>query len=182
MKRAMTVFSGIAAVVIAASTGALQAQGGQAAQGSQAGQSAKPPSDAAKSQAVQLTGCLAKGTEANSFVLNNATQASTAAGESGKSAATRSYHLTAKEDLKLAGHVGHRVEITGTTSATAAASTGAKTGATAAGTGAGSATRGGPTGSGAGAGAAAGSGAGAKAGEMQHVTVTGMKHIAATCS
>jgi hypothetical protein len=134
------VFAGIVAAVLAGSS-ALQAQATQ-----------KPGQDTAKGKSVQLTGCLAKGTDAGSFMLNNATEAS-ASKEAAKGAAAKSYHLVAKDSsLKLADHVGHTVEITGTVEPMGAAKS-----------------------------SAAASGAAGKAGDMPHVTVTAMKHVAGSC-
>ena len=78
---------------------------------------------------VTVTGCVAAGTEAGRFILTNAAvvPAATAAttGTSGvaspaDAAATTSYALTGS-DLKA--HLGHKVEVTGTTSQHAAKAT-----------------------------------------------------------
>ena len=121
-----------------------------------------------KAKTVTLTGCLAKGDTADSFTLNKASMAgekTAAAGAAGEKTGTKdaqgtAYHLTPGKVQKLEAHVGHTVEITGTVSAMGDKSKGS--GAT------------GTTG-------AAGSASSAKP-AMQHVNVTGMKHVAATCS
>jgi hypothetical protein len=56
---------------------------------------------------MSLTGCLQKGAEANTFKLSNVT------GEHAKHA--EAWELVAARDLKLADHVGHKVEVTGMT-------------------------------------------------------------------
>ena len=61
--------------------------------------------------AHSMTGCLAKGTEANTYVLNNA---------EGKGPKTVEIIETAS-GVDLAPHVGHKVTITGTTIGTKAA-------------------------------------------------------------
>jgi hypothetical protein len=55
-----------------------------------------------------LTGCLQKGSEPNTFKLNNAS------GEHAKGA-TEWELVGAPADLKLGDHVGHKVEVTGST-------------------------------------------------------------------
>jgi hypothetical protein len=135
MKRRLVVMVGVVAVALAAAGGVLAAQATQDA----------------KQKTMQLTGCLAKGTDAGSFVLNDATPATTGKEET-KTAAkaeTKSYHLMPKDTVKLDAHVGHRIEVT----VEEAAGT-AKPGAT---------------------------GTSGKAGDMPHVTVTAMKHIAPKC-
>ena len=134
---------------------------------------------------MTLTGCLAKGSDASSFMLNDAMPATAAkeqSKETSKSADMKSYHVMTKDSaLKLADHVGHRVTLTGTVdemagssaAGSATSSAGGRTGS-AAGTGA----AGGTTASGTTAG---GTGA-AKGGSMAHLTVTSMKHVAATCT
>jgi len=54
-----------------------------------------------------LTGCLTAGSDAKSFVLTNATL------PDGKAAAADRWDLTAAATLKLADHVGHKVEVKG---------------------------------------------------------------------
>jgi hypothetical protein len=119
--------------------------------------------DAQKGKATTVTGCLEKGADANSFVLremaSDEAAKGAAAGAAG-SAAAKSYHVTTSDaSLKLAGHVGHRVSLTGTVEEMA--------GKSAAGAQPGTA---GTTGT-----------AGAKA-ASPHLTVTSMKHIAPTCT
>ena len=122
-----------------------------------------------------VTGCLAKGTDASSFMLNDAMPATAAkeqSKEASKSADMRSYHVMAGDSsLKLADHVGHRVTLTGTVEEMAG---GSAAGTSKSGAGA-------TTGGSAGTGAAASTG-GAKAGSMAHLNVTSMKHVSATCT
>ncbi len=119
-----------------------------------------PPPQDAKAKTLTLTGCLAKGEDANSFVLNKAmpvTAAKDPAKDQSKGQAdAKAYHLMPTDAVKLAGHVGHTVEITGTMDAMAGGM--AKPGA-------------------------AGSTPAAKPGaSMPHLTVTAMKHVSPTCS
>jgi|ERR671913_513600 hypothetical protein len=121
-----------------------------------------------KGKTITLTGCLAKGDTADSFMLNKATMSgekATAAGASGEKTGTKdaqgaAYHLTPGKVQKMEAHVGHTVEITGTIDATQSKSGASGTSGTS---------------------GAAGSASTSKP-AMQHVTVTGMKHVAATCS
>lgn len=105
-----------------------------------------------KMDTVTMSGCLAKGTDANSFVLNNAMMAGAgkemAKDKPGAMAAKKSYHVMASEGVKLAPHVGHQVELTGHVDAMA---------------------KGKPMGEG-----------GKDA--MPHFTVTAMKHVSPTCA
>ena len=128
-----------------------------------------------KGKTVSLTGCLAKGETADSFTLNKATMAgdkAAAAGAAGEKtgaagektgaadAQGATYHLTPGKVQKMEAHVGHTVQITGTIDASHDKSKAPGTsGATGAG---GGTTKTKPA--------------------MQHVTVTGMKHIAGSCS
>ena len=84
----------------------------------------KPEADA-KGKAVTLSGCLAAGSEPNSFVLNNATTAGAKPAEKGTASAAKSYQVMPSADLKLAGHVGHIVELTGHVQETPKGSAGA---------------------------------------------------------
>ena len=144
MRPGSMLFAGVVAAMIAGSS-ALQAQEGQGG---------AKPQDTAKGKTVQLTGCLSKGTDAGSFTLNNASEAS-AAKETSKPAEAKSYHLMTKDaSLALEKHVGHTVQISGTID---------------------------PSSMGAAKSAPAASGAAGKAGDMPHVTVTAMKHIAPSC-
>jgi hypothetical protein len=71
----------------------------------------------AKDKKVMLTGCLAKGDDPGTFVLNNATMAGEkvgTTGEAAKPAAGKSYHIAPGTVAKMEAHVGHQVEITGT--------------------------------------------------------------------
>jgi hypothetical protein len=135
MKRGLIVMVGVMAMLVAGAHLTLQAQGAQAS----------------KAKTMQLTGCLAKGADANSYVLNNATPVAAAAAkeEAKGKAAAKSYHVTPAASVKLEGHVGHRVELT-----VEEAAAGAKAGTA------------GTTG---------------KSDAMQHVTVTAMKHVAPKC-
>ena len=120
-----------------------------------------------KAKTVTLTGCLAKGDTADSFTLNKATMSgekATAAGAAGEKTGTKdaqgmAYHLTPGKVQKMEAHVGHTVEITGTIDPAHGKST--------------------TPGS---AGTTGGAGSAAAKPAMQHVTVTGMKHVAGTCS
>ncbi len=126
--------------------------------------------DAKKAKATTVTGCLAKGADANSYTLSDAMPDAAAkeqSKEAPKSAETRTYQVMAKESsLKLADHVGHKVTLTGTVDEMSSqpAPGAPKPGAT--GT----------------AGGGAGATAGAKAGATPHLMVTSMKHVAATCT
>jgi hypothetical protein len=117
--------------------------------------------DAQKGKAMTVTGCLAKGADATSFMLSDAMPEAAAKEQSkdaAKSGDKRSYHVTAEPSVKLTDHVGHTVTLTGTVAEGAGG--GAKAGAT------------GGTGT---------SGTAGKAGAMSHLTVTSMKHVAGTC-
>jgi len=113
-----------------------------------------------KAKPVTLSGCLAKGTDATSFVLNNAMPVAAAAKDPAKDApaaghsahgASKSYHVMPSGSVKLDAHVGHMVELTGQVDAAKPA--------------------------------APGSAPAAKADtSMPHLTVTAMKHVAAKCS
>ena len=172
------------------------AEGGAGAQSAAQG--------AAGGKTTTVTGCLAKGADASSYMLNNAMPAGAAKEESSKQPSkgseAKSYQVMAKESsLKLADHVGHTVTITGTvddmasgsgagsSKAGAAGSTGGASGSSAGGAG----STGGASGSSAGGagstgGAASGSAAGksgaSKTGSMPHLMATSMKHVAATCT
>jgi hypothetical protein len=119
------VFTGtlVAAVLAVAMVGAQQvgAQQPPAAPPQKPAQpsESRPPSDTAKAQTI--TGCVEKGTGADSFILAEAgTGAAPAPGAkpgekpAGTSGATKSYALMAKPTEDLSKHVGHKVEITGT--------------------------------------------------------------------
>jgi hypothetical protein len=117
----------------------------------------------AKAKATTVTGCLAKGTDSTSYVLNDAMPATAASKEASKetakSAEMKSYVVMVKDaSLKLDNHVGHKVTLTGTVEemAFSPAPGGAKPSATA--------------------------GTAGKAGASQHLMVTSMKHVAATCT
>lgn len=156
MKRQLFVYFGLVVSLASWAGAGAQAQGAT--------------QDAKKGKPTTVTGCLAKGTDASSYVLNDAMPGAAAkeqSKEASKSAEMRSYHVMAKDSsLKLADHVGHKVTLTGTVgemggeSATGTPKTGA-VGST---------------------GGAAGATAGGKGASMPHLTVTSMKHVAATCT
>jgi hypothetical protein len=113
-----------------------------------------------KAKPVTLSGCLAQGADATSFVLNNAMPVATAAKDPAKDAPAaghsahgdaKSYRVMPTDSVKLAAHVGHKVELTGQVDAAKPAAPGAA-----------------PT---------------AKAdSSMPQLTVTAMKHVAPKCS
>jgi hypothetical protein len=82
-----------------------------------------PAQDASKGKTVTITGCLAAGADAKTFMLSDAMPAAAAkeqSKEAPKSSEMRSYRVTAGESaVKLADHVGHRVTLTGTVEQTA---------------------------------------------------------------
>ena len=147
-------------VIIAGALASLVAWAGAPAQARQTQDS--------KAKTVTWTGCLAKGDTADSFTLNKATMSgekAAAAGAAGEKTGTKdaqgaAYHLTPGKVQKMEAHVGHTVEITGTIDASHGKSGASGTSGTS---------------------GAAGSASTSKP-AMQHVTVTGMKHVSATCS
>ena len=142
MKRFMSLGVGVSIVTFAA---ALAAQA--------------PAADAQKAKTVSVTGCLAKGADATSFTLNDAMPAAAdkeQSKEAPKSAEMKTYRVTAAESLKLEGHVGHRVTLTGTVEESAAGSAPAGTAGT------------------------SGTPGGGK--PQASLTATSMKHIAPTCT
>jgi hypothetical protein len=143
MKRFMSLGVGVSIVACAAAVAAAQA----------------PAQDAQKAKTVTVTGCLAKGADATSFTLNDAMPGAAEkqqSKEAPKSTEMRSYRVSAPESLKLEGHVGHRITLTGTVEEGAA----------------GSATPG--------AAGTAGTAGGGK--PMATLTATSMKHISPTCT
>ena len=147
MKRFTSLGVGLSIVVCAAAVAAGQAP------------AQAPAQDAQKAKTVTVTGCLAKGADATSFTLNDAMPGAAEkeqSKEAPKSTEMRSYRVSAPESLKLEGHVGHRITLTGTVEEGAA----------------GSATPG-----------AAGT-AGTAGGGMPTATLaaTSMKHISPTCT
>jgi hypothetical protein len=122
-----------------------------------AGQTDKPKESSQKpaGKAHTMTGCLEKGTDENTFRLTNI---------EGGGPKTAQLHADAK--LKLSGHVGHKVAITGTDIDPKTA----KKGTGSAGT------------SGTGTSGTGASGTGAGATDDHHMRVQSMKHIAGTCS
>jgi len=140
MKRLMSLGVGISIVACAAAVAAAQA----------------PAKEDQKAKAVTVTGCLAKGADATSFILNDATPGAAdkeQSKEAPKSSEMKSYRVTAAESLKLESHVGHRITLTGTVEETTA---GAAT-----------------------AGATGTAGGGKPAASL---TATSMKHISPTCT
>jgi hypothetical protein len=143
MKRFMSLGVGVSIVACAAAHAAAQA----------------PAQDAQKAKTVTVTGCLAKGADATSFTLNDAMPGAAEkeqSKEAPKSTEMRSYRVSAPESLKLEGHVGHRITLTGTVEEGAA----------------GSATPG--------AAGTAGTAGGGK--PTATLTATSMKHISPTCT
>ena len=105
MKRLMSLGVGLSIVVCAAAVAAAHAP------------AQAPAQDAQKAKTVTVTGCLAKGADATSFTLNDAMPAAAEkeqSKEAPKSSEMRSYRVSAPESLKLEGHVGHRITLTGT--------------------------------------------------------------------
>ena len=103
MKRFMSL--GVAASIVACAVAVATAQ------------PPAPAQDAQKAKTVTVTGCLAKGPDATSFTLNDAMPAAAEkeqSKEAPKSGEMRSYRVSAPESLKLEGHVGHRISLTGT--------------------------------------------------------------------
>ena len=143
MKRFMSLGVGISIVACAAAVAAAQA----------------PAKEDQKAKTVTVTGCLAKGADATSFTLNDATPGAAEkeqSKEAPKSSEMRTYRVTAAESLKLEGHVGHRITLTGTVDeASAGGATPGAAGTT------GTAGGGKPTAS---------------------LTATSMKHISPTCT
>ena len=147
-------------VIVAGALASLVAWAGAPAQAQQTQES--------KGKTVTLTGCLAKGDTADSFMLNKASMSGEKAAAAGasaektgaKDAQGATYHLMPGKVQKMEAHVGHTVEITGTIDASQGKSAASGTSGTS---------------------GAAGSASTSKP-AMQHVTVTGMKHVSATCS
>jgi hypothetical protein len=102
MKRLMCLGVGVSVVAFVTSATAAQA----------------PSQEAQKGKSVSITGCLAAGADAKSFMLNDAMPAAAdkeQSKEAPKSSEMRSYRVSAGESsLKLADHVGHKVTLTGT--------------------------------------------------------------------
>jgi hypothetical protein len=123
---------------------------------------AQGASQDAKAKTTTVTGCLAKGADASSYMLTDAMPATAVkeqSKEAAKSAEMRSYLVMTKEtSLKLADHVGHKVTLTGTVEEMA----------------------GGKPADAPKAGAATGTAG--KGGSTPHLMVTSLKHVAATCT
>jgi hypothetical protein len=110
MKRLMCLGVGLAVFAFVAATAAAQA----------------PAQDTQKGKTVSVTGCLAAGADAKSFTLNDAMPATAEkeqSKEAPKSSEMKTYKVTADESLKLTGHVGHKVTLTGTIEEGAGAAT-----------------------------------------------------------
>lgn len=77
--------------------------------------SAQTPSpkggDKVVAEPITLSGCVAAGTEANTYMLSNVTRADKAVGTTGSGEAPPFYWLDSPGKLKP--HVGHRVQVTG---------------------------------------------------------------------
>jgi hypothetical protein len=156
MKRSLILGLGVSIVTCAAAVAAPQ----DAAQ------------DAKKGKTVTITGCLAAGPDAKIFVLNDALPEAAAKAEpsavAGKSTEMKSYQVMLGEPtLKLTDHVGHKVTLTGTVEDKMAD--------------AGAPAPGAPT-PGAPPPAATGTAGTAGAGKLANFTVTGIKHVATSCT
>jgi hypothetical protein len=88
----------------------------------------QPPPDrpttqpAAEANKVTISGCVKPGASANSFILSNAVVAPTmpgreAAPTTGTAGSTKSYNVVAKPEEGLSKHLNHKIEVTGTLSA-----------------------------------------------------------------
>lgn len=90
---------------------------------SQTAQPAASMQDQTKAKAehaqATFTGCLQAGTEAKSYILDQAAPAKTgeAVGTTGELANATKFDLVASDQVNLQEHVGHKVEVTGTISA-----------------------------------------------------------------
>jgi hypothetical protein len=124
------------------------------------GLQAQGASQDAKAKTTTVTGCLAKGADATTFTLSDAMPATAdkeQSKEAAKSSEKRSYLVVVKDaSLKLADHVGHQVTLTGSVDESAA---------------------GAPK-----AGAPEATGTSGKAGSMPNLSVTALKHVAASCT
>jgi hypothetical protein len=90
--------------------------------------SQQPPVDrpanqpATEANKVTLSGCVKPGTSADAFILTNAVITPPAPGRetaptTGTTGSTKSYNIVAKPGEELSKHVNHKVEVTGTVSA-----------------------------------------------------------------
>ena len=88
----------------------------------------QPPADrpaiqpATEANKVTISGCVKPGTAADSFVLSNAVTTPAAPGRetaptTGTTGSTKSYNIVAKPGEELSKHVNHKIEVTGTVSA-----------------------------------------------------------------
>ena len=163
MKRQSMLCAAVLGSLIAWSSVSSVSMQAQTSQQGKQGQTSQPgkegqTSQEGKAKTVQLTGCLEKGTDANTFVLNNAMPATGGkeqSKEQSKHADMKSYQLVPAETVTLAEHVGHNIQVTGQVDSTA----------------------GGTAKSGAGGSTAAG-----KSASMPRLKVTAMKHVSAKCS
>jgi hypothetical protein len=92
---------------------------------------------AAEANKVTISGCVKPGASANSFILSNAAITPTmpgreAAPTTGTAGSTKSYNVVAKSGEELSKHLNHKVEVTGTLSASRPPSASAPAPATAA--------------------------------------------------
>ena len=77
---------------------------------------------ATEANKITMSGCVKPGASANSFILSNAVIASAAPGSevppaTGTSGSTKSYNVVAKSAEELTKHLNHKIEVTGTLSA-----------------------------------------------------------------
>ena len=90
--------------------------------------SQQPPVDrpadqpATEANKVTISGCVKPGTSADAFILSNAVITPSAPGRdtaptTGTAGSTKSYNVVAKPGGELSKHVNHKIEITGTLSA-----------------------------------------------------------------
>src|SRR4029453_3278336 len=80
----------------------------------------------AKGKQTTISGCLTPGTSADSFILTNAGMSAAAGGATataqGTSGSTKSYAVVVKPGTDISKHVNHKIEVTGTVSASTSAS------------------------------------------------------------
>lgn len=106
--------------------------GAAAILGAQAPAGQQPPADRSTTQTateankVTISGCVKRGASAGSFILSNAAITPTAPGRetaptTGTAGSTKSYNVVVKPGEELSKHVNHKIEVTGTLSASSAA-------------------------------------------------------------
>lgn len=80
----------------------------------------------AKAKQTTISGCLKPGTSADTFILTNAGMAAAAGGAApaaqGTTGSTKSYAVVVKPGTDINKHVNHKIEVTGTVSASTSAS------------------------------------------------------------